>query len=593
LSKKEQIAFKCSECSELFPKELVDEIMKGKTVLCEKCGFPARFNFTRKDYVEMGSPPIQAPKLKQKQTSAYRKSPKFESPKEIEPPQRPKPYRYEAPSKNESKKKSKTVINIKTPGIKERIPESDITSLKKSIRILNDIAGSPLIVIIGILILAGTLPKAISSMQAGDFYAGIMRIVVNSYRFFMIILLWNLNYRLVVKKVREENYTNLGIDAIVLGLIALPLYGLGTFMLFEGISILLYEIFIRVNNLIDLGKTDKLSQEIFSANIMESTIKIMNQFLVKGTAFLLLYSVIPILKAMRDFIGATPESIGELVFFGVFFGVSIAFLIYVKSKFTKIVKDNPYQEIPDDVIVKCIVFSSFSLIYAGVGSIGLMICILLFTYKGAYRKIKKKLPSIQYVKSSGVDKQHIDPIPEKSLKSTVPFVPVNVKQASKQPESVPKPMDASKKPLQTIPEIRIDDKKARDQLITSLKQSEEQKPATPPGKPPVMKNGNIKDYMDQVFTVLTADIRDRLLKLDIPEDQKWDVIREFVNLKEAQQQKYLEELENVNRVLSEALIKRIQKMKLPIKETNSIIKQLEIMDPKEQVQFVEFLEHSQ
>ena len=99
--------------------------------------------------------------------------------------------------------------------------------------------------------------------------------------------------------------------------------------------------------------------------------------------------------------------------------------------------------------------------------------------------------------------------------------------------------------------------------------------------------------MDRVFTVLTADIRNRLLKLDIPEDQKWDVIREFVNLKKSQQEKYIEELENVNRVLSEELKKRVKKMKLPKKETDQILKQLGIMGPKEQVQFVEFLEHSQ
>jgi hypothetical protein len=126
-----------------------------------------------------------------------------------------------------------------------------------------------------------------------------------------------------------------------------------------------------------------------------------------------------------------------------------------------------------------------------------------------------------------------------------------------------------------------------------LKQSEKQKPENPPGKPPTTEKGDIKDYMDRVFTVLTADMRDRLLGLDIPEDQKWDVIREFVNLKQSQQQKYIDELENVNRVLSEQLIIRVKKMKLPKKETDSIIKQLEIMDPKEQVQFVEFLEHSQ
>ena len=126
-----------------------------------------------------------------------------------------------------------------------------------------------------------------------------------------------------------------------------------------------------------------------------------------------------------------------------------------------------------------------------------------------------------------------------------------------------------------------------------MKQSEKHTPEPPPGKPPVTIKGILRTTWTECLLFLTADIRDRLLRLDIPEDQKWDVIREFVNLKQSQQQKYIDELENVNRVLSEQLIKRVKKMKLPKKETDSVIKQLEIMDPKEQVQFVEFLEHSQ
>lgn len=597
-NKKDQIAFRCSECSELFPKELVDEILKEKVVLCEKCGFPARFNFTQKDYKEMGSPQIQAPKLKQKQTRAYQNpnvSGTQRDSNRKESAAQPKKYQYESPPKPVSKpiKKPKVGITVHTSGLKEKIPPQDIDNIKKAIRIMNDIVGSPLIIIIGILILTSSLPNAISTMQIGDYYAGIMKIVVNSYRFIIIILMWNINYRLVIKKVREENYTNLGVDAIVLGFIGLPLYGLGTFILFEGIFILQYEVFIRHNNLIDLGKTDSLSQEIFSANFMESTIKVMNEFLVKGTTFLLLYSLLPILKEVRDFTSATPETIGSLVFYAVFLGVSIAFLVYVKSKFTKSVKEKAYQEIPEEYIIRCIVFSSFSLIYAGVGVIGLVVCILLFVYRGIYRDIKKKLPTIQYVKKSIESEPKKSQTPEVSQKVAIPFIPEITQQSETQPKSVPPPPDAIKKPLQTIPEIRVDDKEARNQLITSLKQSEKQKPETPPGKLPSGEKGDIKDYMDRVFTVLTADMRERLLKLDIPEDQKWDVIREFINLKKEQQQKYLDELENVNRVLSEELIKRVRKMKLPTKETKSIIDQLEIMDPKEQIQFVEFLEHTQ
>ena len=106
---------------------------------------------------------------------------------------------------------------------------------------MNDIVGSPLIIIIGLLILGATIPASIISIQSGlnsDIDLGIMNLVLNSYRFGMILFMWTLNYRLVIKPVRNGTYKNLGIDAIFLGLISLQFYGLGTFILFEGIFIL-------------------------------------------------------------------------------------------------------------------------------------------------------------------------------------------------------------------------------------------------------------------------------------------------------------------------------------------------------------------
>ena len=588
MSQKDHIAFKCSECAELFPKELVDEILKGKTVLCERCGFPFRSQFTKKDYKEMGSPPIQAPVLKRKQTVAYSKNQPKKKLK-LKPVTKPaQKYRYEPPPKPD-KKIRKHKIKDEASGRRTRIPDKDVDNIKKAIRIMNDIVGSPLIIIIGILILGGTIPGSIISMQT-DLYLGIMKIVVNSFRFVMILYMWSLNYRLIIKPVRNGSYTNLGIDAILLGLISLPLYGLGTFILFEGIFILLYQIFTRSNNLYDVGKRDELSQEILGANLSESGIKVMNEFLVPGTVFLLIYSVIPILKNVRDFT-LDASGIGSLVYHAVFFGIAFAYTIYLKAKFTKIVNSKAYQTIPEDILVKNIVFSSFSLIYAGVGVLGLLISIVLFGYRKMYKDIKQKLPSIQYVKPKLPPKQSAS----KSLesRSPTPLVQKLSKSEDKQTTPISTSPRKEKGSLQEIPVMRVDDKEARKQLITSLNKSEKQKPGTPPGKPPINDKADIKEYMDRVFTVLTADMRDRLLTLDIPEDQKWEVIREFVNLKQSQQQKYLDELEDVNRVLSEQLIKRVKKMKLPKKEADSVIKQLVIMDPKEQVQFVEFLEHSQ
>ncbi len=542
----------------------------------------------------MGSPPIQAPTLKKKQTVAYSKTKPIKTSydsKRSKPKSEPtQKYQYEPPPKL-STKKSNLETKIERSGIKERVPDREIENLKKAIRIMNDIVGSPLLIIIGLLILGGTIPGSIISIQSGlnsEIYEGIMNLVLNSYRFGMIIMLWALNYRLVIKPVRNGTYKNLGIDAILLGLISLQFYGLGTFILFEGIFILLYQIFTRTNELYDLGKRDELSQEILGANFTESAINVMNEFLVPGTVFLLIYSIIPVLKKVRDFT-LDASGIGTLVYHAVFFGIALAYTIYVKVKFTKAVRSKPYQEIQEEILVRNIVFSAFSLVYAGVGILGLLISIVLFGYRRMYRDIKLKLPTIKYVKPQLPSQSSVSPL---VITSPTPLVQKTPDSEDKQIEPVPTPPRKETEKLQEIPVMRVDDKEARNQLIMSLKQSEKQKPETPPGKPPTNDKGEIKGYMDRVFTVLTADMRDRLLGLDIPEDQKWDVIREFVNLKQSQQQKYIDELENVNRVLSEQLIIRVKKMKLPKNETDSIIKQLEIMDPKEQVQFVEFLEQS-
>ena len=100
-------------------------------------------------------------------------------------------------------------------------------------------------------------------------------------------------------------------------------------------------------------------------------------------------------------------------------------------------------------------------------------------------------------------------------------------------------------------------------------------------------------YLDRLFMVISEETRERLLKLDIPEDQKWEVVKEFINLKEEHRQKYIEELENVNRNISGKLISRVMVMKIDDAKKEWLIKQLELMTNKTQQEFVEYLESNE
>ena len=70
-------------------------------------------------------------------------------------------------------------------------------------------------------------------------------------------------------------------------------------------------------------------------------------------------------------------------------------------------------------------------------------------------------------------------------------------------------------------------------------------------------------------------------------------MQEFINLKEEHKEKYLQELEDINRKISKKLVKRIMKMNLSADEKQALIQQLKLMPPENRLEFVEFLEVQQ
>ncbi|MCP4761106.1 MAG: hypothetical protein GY870_04940, partial [archaeon] len=169
---------------------------------------------------------------------------------------------------------------------------------------------------------------------------------------------------------------------------------------------------------------------------------------------------------------------------------------------------------------------------------------------------------------------------DKNQDSKTPMpIPISSKKKSKEKNQKESKIDSK---LQEIPIVEVDE--SRSELIKALDKKNVEKISK--SKKPI----NMEEYLDKIFTVLTEKIRSRLLSLNLPEEQKWDIVQEFINLKEEQQDKYLKELENITRKINKKLIKRIMKMDLTAAEKQNLIEQIEIMTPEDQVQFVKFLE---
>ena len=101
----------------------------------------------------------------------------------------------------------------------------------------------------------------------------------------------------------------------------------------------------------------------------------------------------------------------------------------------------------------------------------------------------------------------------------------------------------------------------------------------------------VEDYFLKIFTLLSKDIRQQIMDLSIPEDQKRELLKELAFLTIEEQHKYVESIIHLYREIPIKLIERIKK--LPNVKPEYYVKiaqQLKFMDSDDQVKFIQFLE---
>ncbi|MHA1732400.1 MAG: hypothetical protein ACTSU5_10670 [Promethearchaeota archaeon] len=126
---------------------------------------------------------------------------------------------------------------------------------------------------------------------------------------------------------------------------------------------------------------------------------------------------------------------------------------------------------------------------------------------------------------------------------------------------------------------------------TTPKPPPTQQPTSRPRSPHSLEDQEIvKIYLNRVYTVLSAKIRERVQNLSIPDRDKAEILKEFVYLDEAQQEAFLEEFEDLNASVPPEFVGRILRLNLPEDQREKLVEQLEEMDLEEQAEFVAEME---
>jgi len=384
----------------------------------------------------------------------------------------------------------------------------------------------------------------------------------------ILISLYDLKF--ISKRIKEKNYDRIVLDSICLGILGCIIFGTGAILVLKGVLIFLHEV------------SNSKEQTFYEFGLkMKNSL---NNFSAYGGFIILLL-------AINFLINFIPRLIIVILVMSILFVIIVIVDISLRNK----IKEKVKFSISDAIIL--IAFGIIGL-PAGIFILlkGIVIFFLLFgkppkakeialieekpiefqeQYKEIEQPISKDRIEVQYLPAKKIDKEE----PKKPI-----------------PEEIP-----SIKPPQEKPVLSIKDEGFKEEI-----RIEKEKPGIEEEKEieirlhesllPIKDEKDkklVKQYFSKIFTVLSKDIRKQIKDLDIPEEEKKDLLKELAYLTKEEQIKYIEAL--INLYLEKLPIKLIERIRsLPNVKTEHLVRiaeQLKFMDFDEQERYVQFLEN--
>jgi hypothetical protein len=525
----------CRECGHVFPNELSEYIENKIQVYCEMCGTP--FSLMGVDF--------------KKTSQALPKKPI-------------KPYStYSGKDKNKSK-------------------------LSSIILLLNKISYLPLLIFAGIVL--GSNLYII--FYPHDWLLNFIKTLIIGFSA-LIITVYDINH--ISPKIKEEKYDDIVLDAFCYGILGCIIFGTGTIMLIKGVFILIY--------VIANPKEEKDKLYHFGLKLKNS----INYFSAKAGIVIILLAVFMLIDnplmfnyvySGFNFIFQQLASLDLWLQIIIMIAISVGFclipivILSIDLRMRKKIKNKNIFTFGDSVgvfvlgIIGTIVFSmGIFILLKGI--------LLFFLFVGKPFEIEKfESKEIQF--SRRIDKEL-----EREEKEEIPpkIIPVEVERKDIQVEVKTEKVPLEEKVTLKEEQFETEEKEAQisKQIITPIEEERtEIKLRLHESLLPVKNEKDkklVREYFSKIFNVLSKDLRAQIMEINIPKEEKKQLLKELAFLNKQEQEKYIRAVIGLYKELPLKLIKRIRKLpNIKPQYYDKIIEQLKYMDDDEQIEFVHFLE---
>lgn len=555
----------CRECGHQFPKELVKRIEKGIQIFCENCGY--KFLLEGVKFRELKEKDL---KVKEKKEL-----------KEIKQPSPRKP--------KERKISQRWMVNINN--------------------VIQDINKLSYIILIIVSILSLLRIFQLNWIGNDLQFLSIIFESVALFIFGLRVAHFDKNY--LAPLIKKGEYNKVGVSAIALGILGCIVYGAGVVLLIKGILLIIY---------ITCDEKNQEFQGYDWGLLIKDSLNSISSY--AGASIIILGFASFAYMAVSSILIPSNFRFFSLLIFGFvslilsIIGVSIDKKRSPTISSKKVFEENDAGSFLVAGIIGCFFYAS------GVFILLKAITIIILAQKGRPDRIfydpsrklsiseelmpiqpstyRQKSPKSPYeIKSDekGKDQKYISvPLAAKKGPPLKPF-PIEEKK-DKRLEEIPF-FETVKKPIEKKSEKQLEkEAKKQKKMDGKIKKKFKKQPLKlklHDSLLPISKESDreiVERYFLKIFNVLSEKIRRKILDLNIPERDKKEILKEFVYLTEEEQEKYLNELFELNRELSEKLILRVKKLNLNPKYLQQIIEQLRYMPVSEQETYLRFLEEA-
>ena len=523
----------CRECGYGFPPELSHLIENKIQVYCEMCGTP--FSLAG---VEFKQPEIQ--------------------PQEA----RFKPYSREA--------------------LKERSRRK----FSKAIRILDHLSYLPILIFSSIFITTNWLYVN----QSNWILSVISNVLVALVGFFIVIY----DIKRITPRVKGEKYDEIVLDSFCFGIIGCIIYGTGTILLIKGIMIIIYTSIYHKrekNNLYNFGLKLKNSINQFSGVAGFVILLLIIAFILNGTidGSTIYYG----LDLLRQSLGSLNAILSWTIFSTVIAAMilfPVILLIIDIRKRSATARKNLFKF--GDFISYFIIGVISTAIY-GTGIFILLKSILIFLlFVGKPLGWEEELIVPSRMQEERMRQQK--PI---TIKENIPPPErkeefLEEKPIFREQEELKSMLKAPETEKEETAVVKTEEK--REERDLGEESAKEKELRLHESLLPVKDEKDkrvVKRYLTKIFNVVSKDIKDRIMELDIPKEDKKEILKELAFLTEKEQKKHIEAIAELYKEIPYMLIERIRNLpNVEPEHYDKIIAQLKYMDFEEQMEFVQFLE---